>query len=204
MQTEFPVSVVQHAPGDMDQRDANVDYIVCRLGEQAARGSRFVVFPEMGITSFFRHEPGGYRRYWAQGTVLLDDPELSRIADAARDGNVHTVVGFAERSATTGIIYNSAALIGPDGIVGVTRKVHLPGLEKLYYTPADEIEVFDSPLGRVGIAICYDVMFSEYFKALSDQGWISSCSAHPPGVAATRAGWVLKASSAIIGKHCRW
>jgi len=170
MQSKTAVSVVQHAPGDMDQRDANIAYIVERLAEEAASGSQLVVFPEMGITSFFRHEPGGYERYWREATIELDGPELEQIIDAARAADVHVIVGFAERSDTTGIIYNSAALLGPDGILGVTRKVHLPGLEKLYYTPSDEIEVIDSPLGRIGIAICYDVMFPEYFRALSEQG----------------------------------
>ena len=170
MQSKTAVSVVQHAPGDMDQRDANIDYIVERLGQEAAKGSQLVVFPEMGITSFFRHEPGGYERYWREATIELDGPELKQIIDAASAADVHAVVGFAERSATTGVIYNSAALVGPDGVLGVTRKVHLPGLEKLYYTPSDEIEVIDSPLGRIGIAICYDAMFPEYFRALSDQG----------------------------------
>ncbi|MES1947562.1 nitrilase/cyanide hydratase and apolipoprotein N-acyltransferase [Salinisphaera sp. C84B14] len=170
MKANTAVSVVQHAPGDMGQMEANLVYIEQRLEEEGQRGSELVVFPEMGITSFFRHEPGGYERYWREATIELDGPELGRVADAARAANTHAVVGFAERADTTGVIYNSAALIGPDGLLGVTRKVHLPGLEKLYYTPADSIEVIDSPLGRIGIAICYDVMFPEYFRALSDQG----------------------------------
>ena len=170
MRTNFTVSVVQHAPGDMTQREANVSYIAERVLAEGEHGSQLVVFPEMGITSFFRHEPGGYERYWHEATITLDSPELEQIEAAAGRTNTHVVVGFAERSAVTGVIYNSAALIGPSGVLGVTRKTHLPGLEKLYYTPGDAIEVIDSPLGRIGIAICYDVMFPEYFRALSDQG----------------------------------
>ncbi|MES1924364.1 carbon-nitrogen hydrolase family protein [Salinisphaera sp. T31B1] len=170
MQSDTAVSVVQHAPREMGQSETNIDYIVASLAAEAARGSRLVVFPEMGITSFFRHEPGGYERYWREATIELDGPELARIIEAAAAADVHAVVGFAERSASTGVIYNSAALVGPAGILGVTRKVHLPGLEKMYYTPSDSIDVIDSPFGRIGIAICYDVMFPEYFRALSDQG----------------------------------
>ncbi|WP_353157917.1 carbon-nitrogen hydrolase family protein [Salinisphaera shabanensis] len=170
MQPNTTVSVVQHAPGDMTQREANVNYIVEQILAEGQRGSQLVVFPEMGITSFFRHEPGGYERYWREATIELDGPELARIVEAAGQVNTHAVVGFAERSATSGVIYNSAALISPGGILGVTRKIHLPGLEKLYYTSSDMIEVIESPLGRIGIAICYDVMFPEYFRALSDQG----------------------------------
>lgn len=170
MQQDIEVSVVQHEPEAMDRRSNNVEYILSRFHELAGRGSRLVVFPEVGITSFFRHEPGGLRRYWEQGTVRLDGPELTTITDAARELDAYTVVGFAEQTSVTGIIHNSAALIGPEGIVGITRKLHMPGLEKLYYTPGQVVEVFECGLGRIGIAICYDSMFPEYFKALSDQG----------------------------------
>ncbi|HET8790633.1 MAG TPA: carbon-nitrogen hydrolase family protein [Modicisalibacter sp.] len=170
MQQDITVSVIQHTPGDMQQRQENVNYIVSQLELQAQAGSRLIVFPEVGITSFFRHEPGGVKTYWEQGTISLDGEELQRIIKAAHEFDVYTVVGFAERTATTGMIYNSAALIGPDGIVGIARKLHMPGLEKLYYSPGDGVEVFECELGRIGIAICYDAMFPEYFKALSEQG----------------------------------
>ncbi|MES1930229.1 nitrilase/cyanide hydratase and apolipoprotein N-acyltransferase [Salinisphaera dokdonensis CL-ES53] len=169
MQSNISVAVVQHQPGDMDQIEANLQYIEQTITDEGENGNELVVFPEMGITSFFRHEPGGYERYWRYATVKLDGPELARVISATKAAQLYAIVGFAERAEITGVIYNSAALIGPDGILGVTRKVHLPGLEKLYYTPSDSISVIETPLGRIGIAICYDVMFPEYFRALSDQ-----------------------------------
>lgn len=170
MQSDLNVSIVQHSPGDMQQRRENVDYILEHLRRQARTGHRLIVFPEMGITSFFRHDPGGVERYWDLGTIELDGEELRRIRAVTRELNVYTVVGFAERSDIVGVMHNSAALIGPEGIVGVTRKLHMPGLEKLYYTPGDGVRVFECEFGRIGIAICYDAMFPEYFKALSDKG----------------------------------
>lgn len=169
MQQDILASVVQHEPGDLDQRAANVAYIVSKLRDTAAHGSQLIVFPEVGITSFFRHEPGALKAYWEKGTIALDGPELTSIAEEVRSLGVHAIVGFAERSSVTGVIYNSAALIGPTGIVGVARKLHMPGLEKLYYTPGKGVEVFECALGRIGIAICYDSMFPEYFKALSEK-----------------------------------
>jgi predicted amidohydrolase len=169
VQQDILASIVQHEPGDLTQRESNVAYILSRLHQLAAHGSQLVVFPEVGITSFFRHEPGALKTYWENGTITLDGPELTAIAKAAHALGVHTIVGFAERSAVAGVIYNSAALIGPEGIVGVARKLHMPGLEKLYYTPGKGVEVFECALGRIGIAICYDSMFPEYFKALSEK-----------------------------------
>lgn len=60
-----------------------------------------------------------------------------------------------------GTIYNSAALIGPEGIVGVTRKCFFPGIEKLYYTPDYNRTTFDCALGKIGIVICYETLFPE-------------------------------------------
>lgn len=170
MQRDVQVSVVQHEPAGMEGRQQNVDYIAASLRRVAGLGSRLAVFPEVGITSFFRHGPGGLRAYWDNGTIAVDGPELGAIAEVTRKCGIHAIVGFAERSPVAGVIFNSAALIGPEGIVGVTRKLHMPGIEKLYYTPGEGVEVFDCVLGRIGIAICYDAMFPEYFKALSDQG----------------------------------
>lgn len=169
MRKDVRVSVVQHEPKDMTQRAENVDYILANIKREAEKGSRLVVFPEAGITSFFVHEPGGMRRYWEQGAIRTDGDEIQRISEVTRTLGVYAVVGFAERADVEGIIYNSVALIGPDGIVGITRKIHLPGIEKLYFSVGPRPETFDCDLGRVGMCICYDSMFPEYFRALSDQ-----------------------------------
>lgn len=153
----------------MHRRADNIDYIVLHLRKEAAAGSGLVVFPEASITGFFCHEPGGVKAYWDLGAIELDGPEIRQICDVAKSLNVHTIVGFAERAKATGVIFNSAALIGPNGVVGITRKIHLPGLEKLYFSSGKSVEVFDCELGRLGIAICYDSMFTTYIDALSKQ-----------------------------------
>lgn len=169
MKKLIQASVVQYAPGDMTQRAENLDYILLNMENEAKKGRQLVVFPEVSITGFFRHEPGGVKTYWEQGAITLSDQEIQRICGAAKTLNIYTIVGFAERSDVLGKIYNSAALIGPDGVVGTTRKIHRPGLEKLYFSPGERVEVFDCELGRIGIAVCYDSMFPEYIKELSKQ-----------------------------------
>ncbi|WP_417842062.1 carbon-nitrogen hydrolase family protein [Terasakiella sp.] len=161
MQSKVVASAVQHQPVELGSRDENLAFILEQLKVEASNGSNLVVFPEAGLTSFFKHEEGGLKRLWNEGSVDLDGPELTAIADAAKTLGLYTVVGFNERSSTIGTIYNSAALIGPEGIVGVTRKRFLPGIEKLYYTPGTERMTFDSALGRIGIVICYEALFPE-------------------------------------------
>jgi len=62
-------------------------------------------------------------------------------------------------------------MFGPDGLVGVYRKSHLPwlGLDR-FVTAGDELKVFDTPLGKIGILICFDIRMPEPARALSLQG----------------------------------
>jgi predicted amidohydrolase len=170
MDDSIRVSAIQFAPRQMDRRAENMETILSDIRKEAEAGSRLIVFPEVSVTGFFRHEPGGFQAFWEQGAIDLDGPEIQRICAIAEELGIHTVVGFAERSPQSGRIFNSAALIGPKGVSGVTRKIHLPGLEKLYFSPGERIDVFSCELGRIGVAICYDALFPEYIGALSRQG----------------------------------
>ncbi|GGA94062.1 carbon-nitrogen hydrolase family protein [Allosediminivita pacifica] len=161
MREAVQASVVQHRPAEKQERQANIDFILATLADEAKSGAELVVFPEVGITNFFRHGPGGMRDLWETASITLDSPEIEVVRDAARRLNLYTVVGFNERSDTFGVVYNSSALIGPEGVVGVSRKQNFPGVEKLYYTPGPAVKAFDCGLGRVGTVICYDALFPE-------------------------------------------
>ncbi len=87
-------------------------------------------------------------------------------------GGPYVVVGLLERTADPAIVYNSAALIGPDGLVGIYRKAHLPllGVDR-FTTPGDTgFLVWDTEIGRVGIIICYDLRFPEAMRTLALSG----------------------------------
>lgn len=76
--------------------------------------------------------------------------------------------GFAEKSVN---FYNSAALIGPSGLVGLYRKIHLFNRENVLFTPGDfGFPVFDLPYGRIGIMICFDWIYPESARSLALKG----------------------------------
>ncbi len=76
------------------------------------------------------------------------------------------------------LLYNSAVLVGPDGLVGSYRKTHLPFLGVDRFTaPGDELPVYDTPLGRIGLEICYDLRFPEATRTLALKG--AEIVAHP-------------------------
>jgi predicted amidohydrolase len=71
-----------------------------------------------------------------------------------------------------GVLYNSAALIGPGGLVGKYRKTHIPfqAVDR-FVAPGDiPLSVFDTPLGRIGLLICYDLRFPEPARVLALAG----------------------------------
>ncbi len=128
-----------------------------------ATGAEVVVVPATVTTGF---TPGcGPEQLWDLISELpgaLSEPAQ----EAARRLGAHLVWPTYERGPERGVVYNSAALIGPDGeLLGVYRKTH-PFCTELrsrggWVTPGDEVCVVDTPLGRIGIIICFDGDFPE-------------------------------------------
>ena len=76
------------------------------------------------------------------------------------------------------VVYNSAAIVGPEGSSGLYRKVHLFDREKLFFAPGDlGFQVFDTTFGRIGIMICFDWYFPESARTLALKG--AQIIAHP-------------------------
>lgn len=94
----------------------------------------------------------------------------------AKQQRCHVVYGFAEQDA--GTLYNSAALVGPSGTLGVYRKIHLYDRENLFFETGNlGFTVFDTPLGKIGMMICFDWIFPESARTLALKG--AQLIAHP-------------------------
>ena len=89
---------------------------------------------------------------------------------------VYIAAGIAENN--EGKIYNSAVLTGPDGFIGVYRKTHLFYEEKLWFSSGNTgFKVWQTPIGNIGIMICFDWFFPESARTLALRG--SDIIAHP-------------------------
>jgi predicted amidohydrolase len=100
---------------------------------------------------------------------IPDGDTTSAWCDAARRHDLYIVAGIAERAGST--LYNSAVVIGPSGYIGTFRKMHLWNAENLFFEPGDlGFQVFKTPIGRIGVAICYDGWFPETFRLQALQG----------------------------------
>lgn len=149
--------------------------------EEARTGAELIVFPELADSGYFSPFTGSFDPKFAARYHSLADTipgaATSLIAGACADTGAHVAVGLLERDPVlTGVLYNSMAIVGPDGLIGVYRKVHLPGEEKRYFCAGSEIPVFATSLGMIGLSICYDGRFPELTRTLALRGAEIICS----------------------------
>ena len=170
-----------------DSREAVVKRLCALLREAHAGGARFVVFPELALTTFFP-------RWWMTDQREVDswferempNPATRPLFDLARDLGVGFHLGYAELTEEGGRPrrYNTAILVDPAGrIVGRYRKIHLPGhsehlpeapfqhLEKRYFDVGNEgFRVWRTMDAVVGLCICNDRRWPETWRMLGLQG----------------------------------
>lgn len=100
----------------------------------------------------------------------MDGPEIRGLVRMA--GDVVVCLGLCERAVVDGQVrrYNSAVCLSADGVHAVHRKVHQPLGENSSYAAGDGFAAFDTPIGRMGMLICYDKAFPEAARALALDG----------------------------------
>jgi predicted amidohydrolase len=140
---------------------------VARIGRMVRRaaqdGARLVVVPETATTGYFIADR------LDRLAEPEDGPSATALAAFARDCGVHLAVGMA--IVADGIHYDAQVLFGPDGRrLATYRKVHLFSAERDWYGAGDTPVVVDTPLGRIGLSICYDFMFPDFIRQLIVRG----------------------------------
>lgn len=144
-----------------------------------SRGAELVVFPEssLGGYLFETRLPALRPPVAPPPTLELDGEEIARLVRLA--GPTVVCVGYTE--AGPDALYSSAVCLSGDGVLGHHRKVHLPPGERGSFSPGEGFAAFDTPIGRMGMLICYDKVFPESARALAldGAGIIASLSAWP-------------------------
>jgi predicted amidohydrolase len=155
----------QIAPRILDLA-ANSALSIAAIREAIDLGADVVVLPEL-VTSgyvFTSVEEA------ASVAITRQDPLFAAWAVEAARGRAVVIGGFCELTAD-GHVYNSAAVVDGSGVIDVYRKTHLWDREKLYFRPGTQPpRVLDTPAGRIGVLICYDLEFPELTRALALAG----------------------------------
>lgn len=161
---------------DYDPRPDNLERATEAIASVAAQGAELVVFGEIYLNGY---ESGKFTPRYAVAE-RADDPFVEPLIAAAREYGVYVIMGATTRKGPfPGDVFNSALVIGPEGLVGVYNKAHVAAFrvddervaaEKAWWSPGFDLPVFDTALGRIGIEICYDVWFPEVARTLTLKG----------------------------------
>lgn len=167
---EMRIALVQQAAAP--DPALNIERGIAALRESADRGADIVVYPELAFTRFFPQKRRRAERF--DLAEEIPGPTTDRFsAEAARLGVV-VVLNLYERAGNRA--FDSSPVIDADGrVLGVTRMVHITQYEGFYeqeyYDAGDAgAPVYETAVGRLGIAICYDRHYPEYMRALAIAG----------------------------------
>jgi nitrilase len=150
--------------------------------EAASGGVRLVVFPEallggypkgldFGAVVGSRSEAGKtmFLRYF-KGAVACPGLETEMLAEWTRRLGLHIVIGVIERDG--GTLYCTSLLFSPEGLVGKHRKLMPTAMERLIWGMGDgsTMQVVETEIGRIGMAICWENYMPLYRQHLYEQG----------------------------------
>ncbi len=181
------ITAAQMKPGD--SVESNLDRIAA-IAEQAKTqdNADLIVFPELALSGLA--DP-------AAAAQSIPGPATDRLCRLAAQLDLHLVVGVAERDGDA--FYNSACLIGPDGLIARYRKIHLAEADRAWAAAGDTWTVADTPIGRIGLMIGHDAAFPETGRILALRGCdIIACpSAVKGGFSTPHAGTTVPQSAPI-------
>jgi predicted amidohydrolase len=173
-------------------RDLEQNYaLIADLAQQARdKGVDLLVLPEAAIGGYLSSlgNHGDTVKTTQRSlppAISLDGPEIARVQQII--GDLVIAIGFCELAEDGETRYNTAAVLDGGHIYGTYRKVHQPLGEGMSYSPGTGYGVFDTPVGRVGLQICYDKAFPEAARMMAIDGAqiIASLSAWPAARTAT-------------------
>ncbi|HOV64503.1 MAG TPA: nitrilase-related carbon-nitrogen hydrolase [Spirochaetia bacterium] len=155
------IGFLQFAPafGEKEQNLCTIETLLSGVDAD------IIVLPELALSGYFFTRKDEVERTAEE----VPGPSTERLAALARKNSLCLVVGMVEKAADG--IFNSAVLIGPEGVEGVYRKVHLFASEKKYFTPGDlGFPLFTVKGASIGMLVCFDHMFPEAARTLALRG----------------------------------
>ena len=180
-------SVSANFTRDLEQNYALIAELVA---EARAAGVSFLAFPEAAIGGYLSSlgNHGDTVKTTTRSmppAIRLDGPEIARVQELV--GDMIVTIGFCELADDGQTRYNAAVCLDGENIYGSYRKVHQPLGENMSYSAGDTYAAFDTPVGRVGMQICYDKAFPEAARMLALDGAeiVVSMSAWPAARTAT-------------------
>lgn len=177
------MAIVQATPV-MFRKDKGLEKALTLIDEAAQQGAELIVFPELflpgypygmtfGFTVGSRKADGrvDWKNYY-DNSLLFDGAEIKALIDKAKALGVYLSMGYSERDAVTGTLYNSNVMIAPDGTAMNHRKLKPTGSERVVWGDADRdfFPVMDTPWGPMANLICWESYMPLARVALYEKG----------------------------------
>ena len=163
------LAVVQAAPVMFD-KTACIEKALKLINECTANGAELIVFPELFIPGYPYGMTYGFRvgsrnadgrkdwKVYYDNSILANGPEMQQLIEKAKEQGIYLSIGYSERDAVTGTLYNSNMMIAPDGTAMNHRKLKPTGSERVVWGDADRdyFPVMETPWGPMGNLICWE------------------------------------------------
>ena len=199
---KYKAAAIQYEPTQF-KKEYNISSLLKFCEDAAKAGSKLIVTPEMGTTGYCFLD----REEIKPLVESIPGPTTDKFYEISKKYDCYIVIGFPEVDKETNLYYNSAVLIGPEGIIGKHRKSHSYIAEPKWSAPGQEHLVYDTKIGKIAILICMDIHFIETARlvALQDadiiihiSNWLSERTPGPY--------WISRAfeNSAYLIEGNRW
>ncbi len=188
------IAAVQFPAQPLDPK-GNLRRIGVHVADAHARGARLIVLPELASTGYCEH-PDLH--------ALAEDREgatIRTLATLSQRHGVYLAAGFVEYHA--GDFYDALAFATPGGEVSIYRKQHLIFWEHYYFRSGCEPLIVNTEFGRIGFAICADMMYEHVWAGYRDKIDVAVVSAAWPRATDRTTGgvgWMLRPSAALSGE----
>jgi predicted amidohydrolase len=156
------IAGVQMKPVLRRNRD-NLDKILFNLKTASRQGAHLIVFPECALLGYVFNSRDAAVTF----AETVPGSSTEKITELCNESGVYVIVGLLEIDGAN--CFNTAVLIGPHGVIGKHRKIHLPflGVDRFLDRGNIPFSVYETAIGKIGMQICYDCSFPESSRIMT-------------------------------------
>ena len=162
MLNRIKIAAVQMAPRLMKIRE-NLESILSAVRKATDNQANLIVFPECSLTGYVFSS----RQEALSFAETIPGPSTEKITSLCQELKVYVIFGLLEKESDR--LFNAAAFVGPQGLIAGYRKNHLPflGVDRFVDIGDRPFQVHQTPIGNIGLQICYDIAFPESSRVMT-------------------------------------